>query len=377
MYIFCGVSNMSSLAAGEEYSDVSPRAVLRARVGRKLEEIVDTLKTAGRQEESVLVKILDWLSFAFCNDIEAAYEFGVLGGHNALLKLLGSKNENVVAAAGDAIDSCSVNCAQFPMSKGLSIDDEDRRRPLEFLFEPLKGKKVLLRIVPKNAGDISSSDGKPNSTVGYYLWDAAIKLAWWIVRNGESIFRGKTVLEVGSGVGLCGVLASAFAKRTYITDFHPKIVATAKFNILLNSEAAHVNSAPFKDECCISSANAASAVRCDWDKLEEDTSGIGERTVDVIVGSDVICEESDCLGVARMLDRFLTETGTGYFVLGSDANRYGVDKFSSIIASQGFDISSMDEAISGEDCSTFLRKNQNFNSRPHDKLEMFVVKRIS
>ena len=101
------------------------------------------------------------------------------------------------------------------------------------------------------------------------------------------------------------------------------------------------------------------------------------KSVDVIVGSDVICEESDCLGVARMLDRFLTETGTGYFVLGSDANRYGVDKFSSIIASQGFDISSMDEAISGEDCSTFLRKNQNFNSRPHDKLEMFVVKRIS
>ena len=71
MYIFCGVSNMSSLAAGEEYSDVSPRAVLRARVGRKLEEIVDTLKTAGRQEESVLVKILDWLSFAFCNKLHA------------------------------------------------------------------------------------------------------------------------------------------------------------------------------------------------------------------------------------------------------------------------------------------------------------------
>ena len=113
-------------------------------------------------------------------------------------------------------------------------------------------------------------------------------------------------------------------------------------------------------------------------KLVEDVGqkrGLGGPISDD--GSDVICEESDCLGVARMLDRFLTETGTGYFVLGSDANRYGVDKFSSIIASQGFDISSMDEAISGEDCSTFLRKNQNFNSRPHDKLEMFVVKRIS
>ena len=37
----------------------------------------------------------------------------------------------------------------------------------------------------------------------------------------------------------------------------------------------------------------ACAVRCDWDKLDEDSSGIEVKSVDVIIGSDVICEESD------------------------------------------------------------------------------------
>ena len=119
----------------------------------------------------------------------------------------------------------------------------------------------------------------------------------------------------------------------------------------------------------------ARAVQCDWDNLEKDSSGIEEKSVDVVIGSDVICMESDCHGVARMLDRFLKETGVGFFVLGSDDNRYGVDKFSSIITSHGFVVKSMDEAISNEDCSSFLKNNQNFNSRPHDKLEMFVIER--
>ena len=392
----CGT--MSSLAEEPtapiilgDLAGCTPRALLEKRRAGVLDEIHSVLKKCAHlaeENEADTLRILEWMAIAFRKDMDAAFEFGLLGGHKSLLKLLESSRENVAAAAGDVVDSCMLRCPRFPMQRGLSITNTDRHVPLELLFDvgAPSVKKVLVRTVPKAPEDISVADGKPNSTVGYYLWDSAIKLAWWITQN-PSIFEGKTVMEVGSGVGLPGVLAASYARKTFISDFHPKIVETAAYNIQLNSESAHEGQPAHAADCCIGkNGHDVVAMSVDWDRLdtterlqEGDEKKVlpKEKSVDVMLGSDVICQESDCVGVARMLDYYLTRAGQAFFVLGSDENRYGVGKFRTTMESNGFDVESMDAAISVEACEAFLNKNQNFNSRPHDTLEMFLVRRTN
>lgn len=52
---------------------------------------------------------------------------------------------------------------------------------------------------------------------GQIIWPAAEFLSQYIIDNSE-LFKGKTVVELGSGAGLSGLIASQFAQNTYLTD---------------------------------------------------------------------------------------------------------------------------------------------------------------
>ena len=41
----------------------------------------------------------------------------------------------------------------------------------------------------------------------------------WLVEGFWTNFQGKTVLELGSGPGLCGLVAANFAKKVILTDY--------------------------------------------------------------------------------------------------------------------------------------------------------------
>lgn len=54
------------------------------------------------------------------------------------------------------------------------------------------------------------------------LWDASIELSRYI--QSCVLVRGKTVLELGAGMGLCGMVASlAGAERTVVTEKEPEL----------------------------------------------------------------------------------------------------------------------------------------------------------
>ena len=61
-------------------------------------------------------------------------------------------------------------------------------------------------------------------TIPQYLWPAAIPLSAWILAHKE-LFEGKTVIELGSGVGLGGFTAALFAKLVVLTDCSPVSLA--------------------------------------------------------------------------------------------------------------------------------------------------------
>lgn len=69
---------------------------------------------------------------------------------------------------------------------------------------------------------------------GCALWDAAILLSRWIYSNNE-VFKNKTVLELGSGVGLCGLMAARYANIVYLTDYLDPVLENLEYNKSINS----------------------------------------------------------------------------------------------------------------------------------------------
>lgn len=47
-------------------------------------------------------------------------------------------------------------------------------------------------------------------------------------------FVNQTVMEVGAGLGICGLVAGAFAKEVHLTDYNTTVLETVERNVQLN-----------------------------------------------------------------------------------------------------------------------------------------------
>lgn len=71
-------------------------------------------------------------------------------------------------------------------------------------------------------------------STGAAVWSAGLFLASTIAGEPE-LCRGKSVVEVGCGTGLCGILAARVgARRVVLTDSAPSVLARAGRNVQLN-----------------------------------------------------------------------------------------------------------------------------------------------
>lgn len=85
-----------------------------------------------------------------------------------------------------------------------------------------------------------------NLETGGSIWHASFLLTNYLIKHTDLV-KGKTILELGSGCGLCGIVCSILgAKKVIITDL-PEQQDHLKKNILNNSESllGEVVSLPF------------------------------------------------------------------------------------------------------------------------------------
>jgi len=71
--------------------------------------------------------------------------------------------------------------------------------------------------------------------LGCALWDGSVILARWIYQNRRT-FVDATVLELGAGCGLPGILAAKYAKSVILTEYIQQLVENLEYNITLNSD---------------------------------------------------------------------------------------------------------------------------------------------
>eukprot|EP00904_Undaria_pinnatifida_P001525 jgi/Undpi1/11373/HiC_scaffold_30.g13670.m1 len=69
--------------------------------------------------------------------------------------------------------------------------------------------------------------------VGGDVWCAALLLSAWLLENPE-VVRGLDVLELGSGLGLCGITAGYLAKSVMLTDYVDELLVNLRHNVEVN-----------------------------------------------------------------------------------------------------------------------------------------------
>lgn len=138
------------------------------------------------------------------------------------------------------------------------------------------------------------------------LWPAGLGLSYFLQDHPEFI-NGKSVLELGAGLGLPSLVATTLGAKVLTTDFHPDVEEY------------------FLRNCRHSSVHGEFR-RLNW--REEDV----EETFDVVMGSDVLYESKHPQEVARGLRRFLKPGGR---IILADPGRNYLDTFLQAISALG------------------------------------------
>jgi predicted nicotinamide N-methyase len=128
------------------------------------------------------------------------------------------------------------------------------------------------------------SEGRLTLPYGVVLWPSAIALAHEIVSRAES-FRGRTVLELGAGTGLPGIIAASFGARVVQTDRQELAMAMCR----KNGERNGVTSIDYR--------------LADWFAWND------AEKYDWILGSDILYAEASHPQLCRILEGNLAPSG--------------------------------------------------------------------
>ena len=77
----------------------------------------------------------------------------------------------------------------------------------------------------------------PLPDVGLQVWRGALLLCDYLLAR-PALVSGATILELGAGCGLCGLLAAGTARRVFVTDNAEGVLANAQANVELNGVEA-------------------------------------------------------------------------------------------------------------------------------------------
>jgi len=208
---------------------------------------------------------------------------------------------------------------------------------------------VWVRCVPSSVRRQRSQED-----VGQLLWPAAPPLCRWLCAHRRLLLRaaggrggGARVLEVGSGMGLCGIVAALLlagapnAPPVTMSDFNAVVIANLVHNCALNEPERAAARGGVRPPCM-------RAVKLDWSASEEDNDaelGAGadadadadaDGRFDVVLGSDMICGRDDAQNVAALLQRRLRRpAGVAVLLLAPSDVRWGVEALAPALAARG------------------------------------------
>ncbi|XP_041853244.1 protein-lysine N-methyltransferase EEF2KMT isoform X2 [Melanotaenia boesemani] len=129
-------------------------------------------------------------------------------------------------------------------------------------------------------------------TTGLVTWEAALYLAEWALDH-KQVFTGRSVLELGSGVGLTGITIcrSCSPHRFVFSDFHPTVLQKLRDNVHLNGLSND-------------SSPVVSVDELDWTTVTEEK--LREIRADVVIAADVVYDPEVAESLVKLLSKILS-----------------------------------------------------------------------
>lgn len=138
------------------------------------------------------------------------------------------------------------------------------------------------------------------------IWPAAVTLSRELMVTGE--LSGKSVLELGAGVGMASIAAARSGARVLATDYSTEALRFIAYNAMRNGVSL--------DTC-----------RLDWRMI------MGNEKFDAVIAADVLYERVNLLPIVTALDTLLTPGGAAYI---ADPRRRLADQFLELVHENGF-----------------------------------------
>jgi len=175
------------------------------------------------------------------------------------------------------------------------VDEENELSEMEFGV----GGGEVLRVKLSHAHAANQLLAK---FVPKVVWPSAVELAKFFAGH-VSLLKGKKVVELGSGTGLCGIVAACLgAEVVVLTD-------SAESSLELIKENARLNGVEGKCKC----------ESLTWGNVEE-LQRIG-CDFDVVIGTDVVYEP-ECIAPLLKSANALLKKESGFFFLANHKYRF-------------------------------------------------------
>ena len=201
----------------------------------------------------------------------------------------------------------------------------------------------------------------------YIFFDkAAIILTRWIYEYGANLMSKKMVVELGSGVGLPGIVASRFADTVYLTDYIQTVLDNLRYNVQINTSESSFEDDEQKKSLKQHMLNACKVMYLNWydidfliqksselekketvpDLVQQANADIrpeeflqqlpGAHCVDLLLGSELTYTASmeTISHLAKLVDFYLKPDGVFVEILSTD--RDGVALFCEEIGKYNF-----------------------------------------
>lgn len=185
--------------------------------------------------------------------------------------------------------------------------------PLRYTEICINNKKFQLAVVAdpdRYLEELSREDDEGTLFLPYwtYLWESSIGLAKYLSDYRRTL-TDKTILEIGCGYGLAGIVAARFGAKATFTDFEHDALQFARYNSLQNG------------------VSTGTYIQMDW------SAPCFQNSFDIILGADVIYEERNWDTIIELLYNLLKSNGVAIF---SEPRRKNADGFFKLIRENGF-----------------------------------------
>ncbi|XP_022897975.1 protein N-lysine methyltransferase METTL21A isoform X2 [Olea europaea var. sylvestris] len=114
------------------------------------------------------------------------------------------------------------------------------------------------------------------------VWPGAVLLNDYLSKNAETL-QGSSVIELGSGVGITGMLCSRFCREVVLTDHNEEVLKILKKNIELQESSQN-------SLCCAE----LKAEKLEWGNSDQLNSILQRHSTefDLVLGADICFQQS-------------------------------------------------------------------------------------